>query len=145
MALITSFMVVCVAGYAQVEEGAVPKKVADALNKKYPKANDVDWVFSETGTYTANFFEEGDIKEATFDRNGQWLETLYFLAETDLPESVDNAVKSSYPGLEYYDSVVMVEKPDGKYYLITVETDDAYQKLKIDVNGKVLKTETVLE
>lgn len=145
MALLTGFMIVCVRGYSQVENSEVPKKVAEALTKKFPKAEDVDWVYGETGLYTANFFEGDDIKEVTFDPTGQWMETLNFLSEDDLPKVVDQTVEESFPGLEYYESIVKVEQKEMTYYLITVETDDAYQKLKIDVNGKLLKTETVLE
>lgn len=145
MALLMVFITPCLSGHAQVNTDGIPKKVVDAFAKKFPNAEETEWLFSEKGLFTASFFDGNDIKEGSFDKNGAWIETLSFLSEGDLPVAVDESVKKSFPNLEYYDSIVMVEKPEGSYYQITLEVDEAYEKMQIDVYGKILKTERVLE
>lgn len=140
-----AFVITFGSGYAQVANENLPKKIEEAFAKKFPNGNDAEWTASKNGMFTANFFEGDEIREATFDKSGKWLETLYFLAEGELPIAVEETVKKTVPNLEYYDSIIMVDKPEGAYYQVTVETEEAFEKLQIDVYGKLIKSERVLE
>ena len=75
-----------------------PKKVRDAFETKYPKAEKVTWTSKgeRQKEWTANYFVENDSMQASFDYKANWLFTYTFIEIESLPEAVTHTIMDEY-------------------------------------------------
>jgi len=84
----------CMTGYSQEKD--LPQKVASAIQEKYAGARIEAWWF-ENEFYYIDFAIAGRSYTAAFDQDGVWKETAEIISEMDLPQSLNDFLKSSYP------------------------------------------------
>ena len=118
------------------QDSVVPKNIEAAFAKKYPKAADVSWEELDD-TYIASFLSDDYYCDAYFDKAGNWTETSTIIDEADLPKQAVAAVKSQYPNLDYFTSMVRSERPDGVFYFLGFEKGYDYITLTVDQKGIV--------
>jgi len=112
--------------YAQPNNGKnIPETVVDALKQKYPAAELSGWKVSND-VYVAKIRLDGKKYFATFDANGNWVNTVSKVSWSwDLPKNVNAAFKNSgYQSWNIYD-IHQVAKPSGVYYQLTVNNANA--------------------
>ena len=126
----------------------IPEKVIKSFQKKYPKNTEASW--DDLGDmFVVNFYDEGDVlKEANFDPEGNWQETITVLDEDELPKKIITFIENKYRGdAELYD-VIFSEKPEGNFYFVNIdimemsedeETESQSITLTFDDKGKFLK------
>ena len=135
-------IVIGTALFAQIRK--VPAEVTDALKKKYPSAENVEWKDKVT-YFEAEFKMDGIEMTADFSNKGEWQESNKKLSFDALPAPVKDGFKKS----KYADwtpgSVTEIEKNDKQtQYKIYVEKSSLVQKkfLFFNTDGQLDK-ETV--
>lgn len=118
----------------------VPEKVKTAFSQKFPGASKVKWDKENDHEWEAEFKIEGENTSATFDNNGNWLETEMEIDIDKLPEAVISTLNNEFK--EYrMENVEYIEKSEYKGYEIKLEAHEADTEVVIDSNGTILKKE----
>lgn len=137
----------------------VPATTRTTFETKYPSATNVrwsrynsevvpvewdlaGWPTLDTSDFYVQFDWEGNNYYAWYDENGNWIGTTYTVTDhSKLPTTVNNAIKSQYPG---YTIVEVDHEMDKNRSAWEVELQKGDQKVKIlvDENGKVIKKKT---
>lgn len=74
-------------------------------------------------------------KEAGFDPDGKWLYTEWEIGETELPDTVKQALQGpAYAGWRI-DDIERIEKPEGVFFQIELEKGDLDRKVMFGENG----------
>jgi len=129
----------------------VPEKVTKSFQKKYPVHSEASW--DDLGdVFVVTFYDKDDIlREATFDLEGVWKETITIYDEEDMPQVIAGFIKKKYgENVEVYE-VAFSEKPEGAFYFVGIgiegDSDDEEEMesesytLTFDAKGKFLKLE----
>ena len=115
-------------------QGGVPEVVTKSMLDKYPGAKKVKWNRDRNDSHEAHFQLDGIKYRADFNPDGSWIETERSLDWGDLPEAVQDAIKTEYKK----DDIVELELTDnakkGKFY--DVEIDPKGEK-KFDIEYRV--------
>lgn len=120
----------------------VPAAVEKAFQQQFAKAESVVWDELEEGEFTATFVLKNVEMSVRYDSEGAWLSSTLFLEDTDVPSAVQKAVAKQFPEYDMYD-VVRVEDPKGKYYEMTLESEDNALVVQVSEAGKILKKEAI--
>ncbi|MDW3195839.1 MAG: hypothetical protein R8G66_25925 [Cytophagales bacterium] len=104
--LVTTLLILSTWGWAfGAQSSGLPNgKVKKAFKQMYPVATEVDWKENEEGTIVAYFEMEDGNKEAYFDSQGNWLHTVTYIIDKDLPKGVIRYVKENYEEAAIYDT-----------------------------------------
>lgn len=113
----------------------IPASVQEAFKKNFPGVEVKKWD-KEDGNYEANFSKDTKTMSATFDANGNWLETETEMQIKDLPASVAEYVKAHYAGVAIKEAASL-KTPKGNMYEAEVKGKD----LLFDMSGKFIKEE----
>ncbi len=79
----------------KVNASKVPATAKTYFSKNFPTVTNAKWEI-ENGSYEANFKEKGNKMSATFDNNGNWMETESKIKVSELPKSVIDYVAKNY-------------------------------------------------
>jgi len=121
---------------------AIPQTVVSAFSSKYPGVEIKKWK-TENNRYTAKATIDNHKCFASFDANGNWLNTRSRIAwPWKLPKTVKEAYrKTKYSNWHIY-TVMKVEKPLGESYVLMVDDGN----LQIDATHQsVLTNDKLLE
>lgn len=122
------------------EQGNAPEKVKSAFNQKYPGAKEVDWDMEKENEWEAEFEMNEKEMSATFDENGQWLETETEMEENDLPATVKETLKTQFKAYEVEEAEYL-ESPEYTGYEIELEGKKGDIEVLVGKDGKILKQE----
>jgi hypothetical protein len=121
----------------------VPGIVKQAFNERFSNAKNVDWEQEEENEWEAEFKEGKTKYSATFDNNGQWLETEYEIDVKSLPAVVKEKIMEKY-GYYEIEEVEMAETPEnGSFYALEIESGENKWTVFIDNSGKIIKEEKI--
>ena len=144
------FLLVGVYAISAASQIEVPVAVEKSFQKKYPKNTEASW--DDLGdSFEVTFYDEGEvIKEATFETDGTWRETISSLDEEELSLVIKKYLNENYDEYEVYE-IFFSEKPDEKSFYVTIEisgADDEDEEsetesitLVFDKDGKFLTKE----
>jgi len=108
-------------------------KAITAVHQYFPAASDV--VLNENGNYVMAKFTLGhDPVRATFDSRGNLINSFRTVRESQLPMDVYLGLNSSY-GTDKVTNVVECSDLDTHFYVITLESNTQWIKLKTDGDG----------
>ncbi|WP_302274324.1 PepSY-like domain-containing protein [Alistipes ihumii] len=121
----------------------LPEGVKNFLQEKYAESKIVE-TDREHGRLEVDIIHHGVVKEVVFDDSGNWLSTSRGIGWNSLPEVVKIAIQreisNNYVGYEADDEPEQVETPDGNYYRIELEAEQAKDViLKIREDGTLLQ------
>ena len=121
----------------------LPEGVKNFLQEKYAESKIVE-TDREHGRLEVDIIHHGVVKEVVFDDSGNWLSTSREIGWNSLPEVVKIAIQreisNNYVGYEADDEPEQVETPDGNYYRIELEAEQAKDLiLKIREDGTLLQ------
>ena len=135
-----------------------PDNTRVAFQTKYPNATDVSWSAykpyerinwewtgwpsMDTTYYAVNYKVDNRNFWSWWDRNNNWIGSSSVVEDsTMLPDPVKKTLKNSYAGYK----IKSIDEENDKnrtVYEIKLEKGDAYAKVLIDKNGKILKKDT---
>ena len=127
---------------AAAAQGDVPAVVAQAFAVKYPTVRDAEWQRDRNDSYEAHFVYQGVKLRADFTPTGSWIETERSIKWDELPNAVQESIKSEYDKDDIVELEFTQNAKRGDFY--DVEIDPKGEK-KFDVeyraDGTVLKRE----
>lgn len=129
------FLVAC----AQSEKN-VPESVLQAFSKKFENPKKVKWDNEEGEGWEAEFKLNGTEYSATFDDDGNWLETEYEVDYSKVPPIVKATISVEFKDYKVKESEIS-EKDSGKVYEFELEKNKSVVEATIDMNGKLLNKE----
>jgi hypothetical protein len=135
-----------------------PDNTRVAFQTKYPNATDVSWSAykpyerinwewtgwpsMDTTYYAVNYKVDNRNFWSWWDRNNNWIGSSSVVEDsTMLPDPVKKTLKKSYSDYK----ITSIDEENDKnrtVYEIKLEKGDAYAKILIDKNGKILKKDT---
>ena len=119
------------AGFAQkIKDSDVPQVVKNAFIKSYPDQS-AKWE-KEKGNYEASFKKDGKTMSATFESNGNFLESETDIRESELPPAALNYIKTSYKGKKIKESAKITSAAG----MVTFEAEIDGKDVIFDNNGK---------
>ncbi len=113
-----------------------PKNVADQFAAKFPAITKVAWDQEEPGEWEAEFKMNGTEASASFDNNGNWLETEQEVKKKDLPALVREAVDAAYKDWSI-EEVVSIETPDFTGYEFGIKKGKTEMEILVSPDGKI--------
>lgn len=125
-------------GFAQNEA------VKTTFAKKFPKAEKVTWEQENESEWEAEFKLNGKKHGATFNANGQWLETEQAIKKSALPEAIKATLNTQFKGYKI-DDVEKVITQDGTFYEMELEKGEEEWEVMFDENGAIVKKESEKE
>jgi hypothetical protein len=112
-----------------------PPVVETAFEKSFPNTTVEKWN-KEDDKYEAEFSKDGKPMSATFDTEGNLVETETDIEVSGLPAAITEYVKTNYEGAAIEEAEIIKKGSDTMYEL---EVKDA--ELLFDRNGNFLKAE----
>ncbi|TRZ42954.1 PepSY-like domain-containing protein [Robertkochia solimangrovi] len=120
----------------------VPEKVRQAFTKKFPTVNKVKWEKENEREWEAEFKLNKVEYSANFLVDGTWQETEHEIDETEVPQQVNAALISAFPGYEV-EEVEISESYTGIVYEFEIEKGESDMEVTIDAAGKIIKKESI--
>lgn len=121
--------------YNTLAQSRVPKNVIDTYGTSYNGATETKWQGNGTD-YRTSFKHDGKDMSVTYDKNGKMTESRTGMKMTDLPMSVQTAMKGKNANMPYE-----VKMGNNTYYSGQVDGQEMYYDNKgksVDMN-KIMK------
>lgn len=132
-------LTVLISTFAFGNDVTVPDNVSSAFNKKYPKAEDVNWS-KEFNNYQVEFTHKNTPMTALFNMEGDCVETATYIQKDELPEKTLEEIDWYYTNALIISSRKAKDYKSANFYRVTVETGDAFFFLKVDEEGDIIDT-----
>ena len=121
MTLIITAMIFCTTNIFAQSANNVPTAVAAAFTAKYPKAEIKKWS-EANGSYTARAKDGHQIFLASFDQNGDWLNTALKISWSwNLPPEIRASIRNSKYSDWRIDRIKKVDSPTESFYQVCVD------------------------
>lgn len=125
----------------------IPKKVMDALKRKFPKAEIRQWTQEREGdtvVHDIEFTQEGRKFEADIKEDGTIHNWERQIAPRELPAAVRKAVENKYPRAAVQEVMFITAVTDGKdtpegYEIVLKTTGGRIVEVTVAPDGKVLE------
>jgi hypothetical protein len=118
----------------------VPEKVKTTFSEKFPDTKKVKWDKEEGEGWEAEFKMNGTKYSATFNEDGEWLETEHEVDFNKVPPIVKATLEIEFTDYKVEKSEIS-ETADGKVYEFDLEKNKSEVEVAIDLNGKIVKKE----
>jgi hypothetical protein len=141
--ILCTLALISLAACGQTEKN-VPEKVKTAFVEKFPDIKKVKWNYEEDEGWEAEFKVNGIKYSATYNDNGDWLETEYEVDYNKIPPIVKTTLDIEYKEYKVKESEIS-ETASGKVYEFELEKDKSLTEVVIDTDGNVVKKENPAE
>lgn len=136
--LLPILLISLVALWACDEENiALNDYIKDFIEQKYEGVRILYAEKDFNGEIEVEIVHDNKTKEVRFNRNNNWISTIWDLPISQLPDAARESVLSRYP--EYrIDDVDYVEKPSGDCYKVEIEKGEWDRTVFVTANGEIL-------
>ncbi|MBN2616405.1 MAG: PepSY-like domain-containing protein [Bacteroidales bacterium] len=135
--LITLFLFM---GLGACSQSRVPDAVKTAFVTKFPTVKKADWSREGNTEWEAEFVLNNKDMSANFDRNGNWKETETSLALSELPETVQSALRQNFSDFEAKEAAFS-ETPSASVYEVIIKKGTTRLEISFDADGKIVSQE----
>lgn len=116
----------------------VPEKVKAAFMEKFPEAEEVEWAL-ENQTYKASCYNDGYYNEVSYTADGHWIQTMTYLDEMELPESLITYLEEKYSDYYLSEARLAENKEGKKYHIELTNEEDEVKKILFNEKGEIIK------
>ncbi|MBR5851961.1 MAG: PepSY-like domain-containing protein [Bacteroidaceae bacterium] len=136
--LLPILLISLVALWACDEENiALNDYIKDFIEQKYEGVRILYAEKDFNGEIEVEIVHDNKTKEVRFNRNNNWISTIWDLPISQLPDAARESVLSRYP--EYrIDDVDYVEKPSGDCYKVEIEKGEWDRTVFVTADGEIL-------
>ncbi|WP_421762668.1 hypothetical protein [Ekhidna sp.] len=123
----------------------VPSDVLKSFESRYKKAENVTWS-SDNGVFSALYKESELVKKSSYQKDGEWIETVTELLVDDLMTCITDYVDDEYMDASIFEAILM-ESPETKEYQISLEYLDMDREgdEDMDLEGNVVFTKLIFD
>jgi len=136
--LAVALMFTAVIGYGEtVQKKDVPDAVVQHFAKQFPKVENVQWS-KEHGEFEANFEQDDQEMSATYDAQGNHIETETEMATDQLPQTVKSTIAKQFSGYDLREAAKIV-KNEGTTYEAELHKGEKSFDVIFNADGTVVK------
>ena len=117
-------------------ERNVPPNVLTAFNAKFPDAKSVEWEMEDEAEWEAEFEWKGKEYSANFSTAGDWMETEYEIAESEVPTTIRDILSANFEQYEI-EEVEIAETVKGQVYEFEIEVGEEELEVAVNLKGEV--------
>lgn len=143
--LLTVLSIFIMAGTLSAQLRKIPAEVTDSFRKQFPQAETVEWR-DRLSSFTASFNLDGTDYSASYNNDGEWLETEQGILEEELPEEVMVGFsKSRFADwkIEQY-SRIDLPQDQSQYRIMVSKGDVKKRNLYFNAEGRLLSNKITL-
>lgn len=111
--------------------------VTDFIAEKYSGARIIESEY-DNGYLEVEIYHGNREKTVRFNTSDAWVDTHWNIRKSELPQSVEAAVKASAYGSYRIDDVEYYQTPDGDYCKIEFERGERDVTLRVKIDGTVM-------
>ncbi len=94
----------------------------------FPQAENIEW-FENTDHFLVNFKEAGILTKVSYDKEGNFMNSIRYYEGKNLPINVLSAIKKKYADKKIF-GVTEMTSQEGLYYHIKLEDDKNWYTIK---------------
>lgn len=143
--LFISLVTIALIGLFSCSRSPVPNKVASAFKAKFPAAQQVKWSKESDQEFEAEFMQDGRAITATFDVNGNWIETETAVSRDELPAPVVAALDSQFADYTLKKAEKLEKEGAPVAFELKLLKDQTEYEVTIDQNGNVVSNKVETE
>ena len=113
----------------------VSDKLLQTFKQTFPDAEQVKWLEQED-KYTVNFKEKGIITKIEYDKEGNFMSSLRYYTEKNLPVNILCRLQKKYADKKVFGVTEMATETAVEYY-IKLEDDNNWITVKSTVDGNM--------
>jgi hypothetical protein len=113
----------------------VSEKLLQTFKQTFPDAEQVKWMEQED-KYTVNFKEKGIITKIEYDKEGNFLSSLRYYTEKNLPVNILCRLQKKYADKKVFGVTEMATETAVEYF-IKLEDDNSWITVKSSVDGNM--------
>ena len=107
-------------------------------NKSISTEEITNLINAEKAKWEAEFKLNGKTYSANYSTKGEWLETEYAVAVTEIPAEVKSAIAKNFPGYQIKESEIS-ETATTKVYEFELVKGITKKEVALDSSGKIIK------
>jgi len=140
MKILLSVLMMGLAVFAFGQSGMksdIPAVVSQNFAKQFPKVENVQWS-KEHGEFEANFEQDDQEMSATYDAQGNHLETETEMATDQLPQTIKSTIAKQFSGYDLREAAKIV-KDEGTTYEAELHKGEKSFDVIFNADGTVVK------
>jgi len=127
------------AGVFAADNFIINEKLLQSFKQTFPDAEQVKWL-EQSDKYTVNFKENGILTKIDYDKDGNFLSSLRYYTEKNLPINILCKLQKKYSGKKVFGVTEMTTDSNVEYY-IKLEDDKNWITVKSNADGIMQVTE----
>lgn len=136
--IFAAFSVISCSQAQDIPQSQVPSVIVNKFNSEFPKATDVEWEMEGT-LYNVEFETGFDIDhEIWFDSEGKIVKHKEDISTTELPEVVNNRIKTDFEGFTIHDLERISDQGKIAYKMELKSATQQEWDVVIDAEGKIV-------
>ena len=134
LSTIAAALLVCVSATTFASDGfKIDEKLLQTFRQTFPDAQQVRWQ-EDPDTYTVNFTENSILTKIRYDKDGNFLSSLRYYSEKNLPVSILCRLEKKYPGKKVFGVTEMTTDSQVEYY-IKLEDEKTWITIHSNADG----------
>jgi hypothetical protein len=113
----------------------INEKLLQTFKQTFPDAEQVKWMEAED-KYTVNFKEKGILTKIEYDKEGNFLSSLRYYTEKNLPVNILCRLQKKYADKKVFGVTEMATETSVEYY-IKLEDDNSWMTVRSGVDGNL--------
>jgi hypothetical protein len=113
----------------------ISEKLLKSFKQAFPNAQQVKWL-EQSDKYTVNFTENGILTKIDYDKDGNFIGSLRYYTEKNLPVSILVKLQKKYADKKIF-GVTEVTNESGVEYYIKLEDDKNWITVKSNNEGSM--------
>jgi hypothetical protein len=113
----------------------INEKLLQSFKQTFPDAEQVKWMEAED-KYTVNFKEKGILTKIEYDKEGNFLSSLRYYTEKNLPINILCRLQKKYADKKVFGVTEMATETSVEYY-IKLEDDNSWMTVRSGVDGNL--------
>jgi hypothetical protein len=114
----------------------VPSIVRESFEKQFSNAANVEWSKESEDEFEAEYVLNGAEQSSNYNAAGEWLITEVEIAQSDLPEAVQETIVKDFYGYTI-EEVEKAETGDGVFFELQLQKDKTRIEIQISSDGKL--------
>lgn len=117
----------------------ISEKLLQSFKQTFPDAQQVKWL-EQADKYTVNFKENGILTKIDYDKDGNFISSLRYYTEKNLPVNILCKLQKKYPGKKVFGVTEMTSEANVEYY-IKLEDEKEWITVRSNTDGNMSVTE----